>query len=82
MHNNCIISCQKLASNVLSDIYIGIIILLSVFSDVEFSTFLHTRRKIRKQNGIYEISQVVYGAALSSIKVERVFSGFALLIGL
>ena len=47
--------------------------------DVEFNilAYLKKNQKI-KWNRLYEISQVVYGTAFSSVKVERDFSGFFL----
>ena len=50
-----------------------------VILDVEFSIFAYWKKNQKtKWNRPYEISQVVYGATFSSVKVERDFSGFAL----
>ena len=51
-----------------------------VILDVEFNILAYWKKnqKKKKWNRPYEISQVVYGAAFSSVKVERDFSGFAL----
>ena len=47
--------------------------------DVEFSILAYWKKNQKsKWNRLYKISQVVYGAAFSSVKVERDFSGFAL----
>ena len=47
--------------------------------DVEFNILAYWKKNQKtKWNWLYEISQVVYGAAFSSVKVERDFSGFAL----
>ena len=47
--------------------------------DVEFNILAYWKKNQKtKWNRLYEISQVVYGAAFSSVKVERDFSGFAL----
>ena len=47
--------------------------------DVEFNILAYWKKNQKtKWNRPYEISQVVYGAAFSSVKVERDFSGFAL----
>ena len=47
--------------------------------DVEFNIFAYWKKNQKtKWNRLYEISQVAYGAAFSSVKVERDFSGFAL----
>ena len=47
--------------------------------DVEFNILAYWKKNLKtKWNRPYEISQVVYGAAFTSVKVERDFSGFAL----
>ena len=47
--------------------------------DVEFNILAYWKKNQKtKWNRLYEISQVAYGAAFSSVKVERDFSGFAL----
>ena len=47
--------------------------------DVEFNILAYWKKNEKtKWNRLYEISQVVYGAAFSSVKVERDFSAFAL----
>ena len=50
-----------------------------VILDIEFNILAYWKKNQKtKWNRLYEILQVVYGAAFSSIKVERDFSGFAL----
>ena len=47
--------------------------------DIEFNILAYCKKNQKtKCNWLYEISQVVYGAAFSSVKAERDFSGFAL----
>ena len=47
--------------------------------DVEFNILGYWKKNQKtKWNRLYEFSQVVYGAGFSNIKVERDFSGFAL----
>ena len=47
--------------------------------DVEFNILAYWKKNLKtKWNRLYEMSRVVYGAAFSSVKVERDFSGFAL----
>ena len=47
--------------------------------DVEFNILAYWKKNLKtKWNRLYEMSRVVYGAAFSSVRVERDFSGFAL----